>query len=86
MRNIYGITLEELETYFIEHNIKKFKATQVFEWLYKKRVSSFDEMTNVGKDIISQLKQDFNIMKLKIVTKREDIDVVKYLFELSDHN
>ena len=36
MKNIYGITLEELENYFIEKNDKKFKATQVFDWVYKK--------------------------------------------------
>ena len=41
MKNIYGITFEELENYFIEKNDKKFKATQVFDWVYKKRISSF---------------------------------------------
>ena len=44
MKNIYGITFEELENYFIERNDKKFKATQVFDWVYKKRIDSFDEM------------------------------------------
>ena len=46
MKNIYGITLEELENYFIEKNDKKFKATQVFDWVYKKRINSFDERYN----------------------------------------
>ncbi len=84
--NIYDKTLEELETYFINNNEKKFKAKQVFDWLYKKRVTSFDEMSNIKKDIIDKLKNDFNFNSLKILTKQEDKDVVKYLFELSDGN
>ena len=52
MRNIYGISLEELEQYFVELGYQKFKATQVFEWLYKKRVSSFEEMSNIKKEQI----------------------------------
>ena len=43
MQNIYGITLEELENYFLYKNDKKFKATQIFNWVYKKRVDNFDE-------------------------------------------
>ena len=43
--NIYNYTIKQLEEYFLNKNEKKFKATQVFEWLYQKRVTSFDEMT-----------------------------------------
>ena len=82
--NIYGYTLEQLEEYFLGIGEKKFKAIQVYDWLYKKRVSSFDEMTNVKKDIIEKLKNDFTMDDLKIVKKLSDIDVDKYLFELSD--
>ena len=49
MKNIYGITLEKLEKYFEQIGEKKFKATQVFEWLYKKKATSFDEMANIKK-------------------------------------
>ena len=41
MKNIYGVKREDLEKYFIDNNEKKFKALQVYEWLYDKRVSSF---------------------------------------------
>ena len=41
MKNIYGITLNDLEEYFVNLGYQKFKAIQVFEWLYKKRVQSF---------------------------------------------
>ncbi len=86
MQNIYGITLEKLEKYFIDKNDKKFKATQVFEWVYKKRVNSFDDMKNVSKETINELKEDFYFEKLEIVKKLEDVDVIKYLFKLKDGN
>lgn len=82
--NIYGITFEELENYFIERNDKKFKATQVFDWVYRKRIKNFDEMRNVSKETINTMKQDFYFDRLEIIAKKEDIDVAKYLFKLAD--
>ena len=64
--NIYGKTLNELEDYFLGIGEKKFKAIQVYDWLYKKRVHSFDEMTNVKKSVTEKLKEDFNMNKLNI--------------------
>ena len=48
--NIYGISREKLENYFLSINEKKFKAIQVYEWIYDKRVTSFFDMTNLKKD------------------------------------
>ena len=50
--NIYDLTLNELEEYFLSIGEKKYRATQVFDWLYEKRVSSFSDMFNLSKDII----------------------------------
>ena len=86
MYSIYSLTKTKLENFFIENNEKKFKATQVFEWLYKKRVTSFEEMSNVGKNTIELLTKNYKLDKLKIVTSQSDIDVDKYLFELYDQN
>ena len=52
--------------------------------LYKKKVENFDEMTNIKKDVIEKLKEDFKINKPKIITKQTGRDVYKYLFELED--
>ena len=82
--DIYGKTIEELEEYFINIGEKKFKAIQVYDWLYKKRVSSFDEMTNIKKDIILKLKKDFTFYKPTIINKQRGKNVYKYLFELKD--
>ena len=84
--NIYGLTKEELENIFESIGEKKYKATQIYEWLYKKRVSTFDEMTNIKKEVIDYLKQNYNLNKLKILKKQIGNDVVKYLFELEDNN
>ena len=86
MYSIYDFSKEKLENFFLENNEKKFKATQIYEWLYKKRVNSFDEMTNVSKNTISLLKEKFSIQKLKLITSQSDIDVDKYLFGLDDGN
>lgn len=86
MENIYNHTLQDFEDYFQKINQKKFKAIQLFDWLYKKRVTCFEEMTNIKKDVIEKLKQDFTFSTLKEITKQTDVDVVKYLFELSDGN
>ena len=86
MKSIYSQTRKQLEDYFISNNDKKFRATQIYEWLYRKDITSFDEITNVNKDSIEMLKKDFEINSLKLITKQEDKDVKKYLFELSDNH
>lgn len=86
MKNIYGIKIDDLKQYFLNINEKEYKATQVFQWLYQKRIKSFDEITNIKKSVIDRLKQDFEIETLKIVAKQEDKGVKKYLFELKDKN
>ena len=82
--NIYGLTLEEIEELFLSFGSKKFHALQLFSWLYEKRVESFNEMTDIKKEIISKLKEIYSIDRLKIVDVQEDSDVCKYLFELYD--
>lgn len=86
MENIYGLTQQNLEKYFVDNGEKKFKAIQVYEWLYKKRIKEFSEMRNVSKITIENLSRAFSIKKLEIIDKREDVDVVKYLFRLEDNN
>ena len=86
MKSIYSITKKDLENYFTSHNDKKYRATQIYEWLYRKKVKSFDDMTNINKSTIELLKKDFYFNNLEIVRKQEDELVKKYLFKLSDGN
>ena len=82
--NIYNLTLEDLENYFLSIGEKKFHAKQLFSWIYQKKVMSLDEITDIKKDVLDKLKNDYPLNRLKIVSKEDDVDVSKYLFELSD--
>ena len=82
--NIYNLTLNDLEEYFLSINEKKFKGSQVFDWLYRKKVSSFDEMSNLKKEIIDVLKSTFTMKTVSITKVERDTDVNKYLFRLKD--
>lgn len=86
MESIYNITLENLEKIVLENGYKKFNASQIYDWLYKKRVNSFDEMLNIKKELIEFLKQNYTFSTIKLIDKQKDIDVCKYLFELNDTN
>lgn len=85
MKNIYGLTIDEIEDYFIKMGSKKFHALQLFSWLYEKRIESFTDITNIKKELIDSINKDFSISRLKIVDVQEDVDVCKYLFELYDN-
>ena len=84
MKNIYGLTKEELEEYFLSIGSKKFHANQLFSWLYEKRITDYSEVTDIKKEVLDKLKDNYSIDRLKIVDIQEDVDVSKYLFELSD--
>ena len=84
MKNVYGLTIEEMEEYFLSIGSKKFHAGQLFSWLYEKRIESYEEVTNIKKEVLEVVSHDYSIARLKIVDVQEDVDVCKYLFELSD--
>ena len=84
MNSIYSYTRDDFINYFININEKKFKADQLFDWLYKKRVVNFDLMNNLNKNVISKLKNDFIINNILILKKDIGKDVCKYLFKLHD--
>ena len=86
MKNIFSITKTELENYFINIGDKKFRASQIYEFLYKKRIYDVNNMNNIGKNIKENLLNNFDFSFIKIKLKQEDTDVKKYLFELSDGN
>ena len=86
MRNLLDMTIENLEEYFLSIGEKKFKASQVFEWLYKHKEYNIDNYSNIKKEIRDRLKEDFNTNFIKIKKKEEGTEVKKYLFELLDGN
>ena len=86
MKNIYDLTLKELEDYFVSIKEKPFRSIQIYEGLYKKRFTTFDEMTNISKELRERLKNNFSLYKIKLLIKQKGKDVNKYLFELEDGN
>ena len=86
-QSIFGLTKEQLIEWFIDHDERKFRATQVWEWLYIKRVTAFSDMTNISNELIELLEQNFVINPLRQIIVQEAKDgTVKYLFELPDKN
>ena len=84
MNSVYSYTKEELNKYFSSIGDKPFKADQLYDWLYKKRVTDFKLMNNLNKKVIAKLEEDMLIDNIKILKKDSGKDVCKYLFELFD--
>jgi len=84
MKNIFGYTRGMLEDYFLELGEKKFKAQQVFEWLYLKKVYDIKGFTNIKKESLEKLLKDFDTTFIKITKVLEGKDVKKFLFTLID--
>ena len=86
MKNIYNYKLSDLEEYFLSIGEKKFKARQIYDWLYVKKVNSFFDMTNIKKDMQEKLNNEFSLSFIKIKDKQTSELTNKYLFELLDGN
>ncbi len=84
--DIVSLSFNELSAAFKDMGLPKFRATQVYDWLHKKGAVSFDEMTNISKDLIKKLNDNFVIFSCSIEKKlvsRYD-NTVKYLYSLPD--
>ena len=87
MRNIKDYNLDELKEEFLKLGEKQYRAEQVFKWIYVDEVTSFDEMTNLSKDLREKLKLEFELNNFKILQKQESTDgTKKYLFDILDDN
>lgn len=85
MKSIYDYSYDELQDLMIYHGLKKFRAKQIFEWLYRKRVKSFEEMSNINKELRALLIENYSLSPLTLVKKQVAKDgTTKYLFALED--
>ena len=84
--NFYDFTQEELESYLIENGFKKYNATQIIEWVYEKKITDFNLMTNLSKKLISFCNENIKFEELSVVKVEKSNLANKYLLELSDHN
>jgi len=86
MESIYKVTIDELEKFLVDNNEKKYRALQIIDWLYVKRVDTFSKMSNLSRELIDKLENNFSFDNIEIIKNEEDKDVSKFLFRLSDGN
>ena len=85
--NFFEYSLVEFENVLIDNGFKKFNAKQIFDWIYHKFVIDFDKMTNISKQLVIWLKNNFYIPLLKEKIRLTSKDgTIKFLFELEDGN
>ncbi|WP_338781886.1 23S rRNA (adenine(2503)-C(2))-methyltransferase RlmN [Metabacillus sp. FJAT-52054] len=83
--SIYSLELHEIKTWLEENGEKAFRAQQIFDWLFIKRVTSFEEMSNLSKELRQKLEQQFTLTTLKTLIQQTSGDgTMKFLFELHD--
>lgn len=87
MTNLFSYSLSKLEDLMLFIGQKKYRATQIFKWIYEKRVTNFDEMSDVSLSFREFLKDNYTLDKPKIFKKQVSNDgTIKLLLELKDGN
>lgn len=84
-RNLKSLTLSELDQIFKSWGVEGYRLQQVFQWIFQKDISDFDEMTNLSKELRAKLKEHFSLDRLTPETVQVSEDGTrKFLFRLSD--
>ena len=87
MKNIKEYNLDELKEELEQLGEKKYRAEQIFKWIYVDKVKSFDEMTNLPLELREKLKIEYTMCNFNILKKQESADgTKKYLFDVLDGN
>jgi 23S rRNA (adenine2503-C2)-methyltransferase len=87
MQNIKELELEAIEEFLQKNNEKKFRAKQIYQWLWQKNVSSFDQMSNIPAQLRQKLAENFELKNIKITysQKSQTDNSIKYAFATSDN-
>ena len=85
MINLYGLEIKKLESLMLEEGQTKYRATQLYTWLYEKKAKSFDEMTDISLRFREVLKEKYCFKIPSIFVKQQSKDgTIKCLLELKD--
>ena len=85
--NLLGLSKNELKTILSENNLPKFRADQIWYWIYRSGTIDFDLMTNISKNLRVELSNKFYIWRPKISSvQKSDDGTIKWLLKLSDGN
>jgi len=83
--SVYSLQPKQLEEWLKENGEKPFRAAQIFDWLYNKRVKTFAEMSNLSKGLREKLEASFALTTLSTIVQQESKDgTIKFLFQLQD--
>lgn len=83
--SVYSLQPKQLEEWLKENDEKPFRAAQIYDWLYNKRVKTFAEMSNLSKGLREKLEASFSLTTLSTIIKQESKDgTIKFLFQLQD--
>src|SRR4030042_3115115 len=84
--NLKGLSRQELQDFVLSIGEKSFRAGQVWSWMYQKGAASFDEMTNISKDLRAEFKQLATISSLEEAGRRTSAvsQTVKFVWKLED--
>lgn len=87
MKNIKDYNIKELKKELENLGEKPYRAEQIYKWLYKENVQTFDDMTDLSLDLRKKLKEEYTLSNFEIIEKQISKDgTVKYLFDLLDGN
>ena len=85
--NLLGLSKPELVKILIKHNLPKFRASQLWNWIYRSGVSNFNQMSNISKDLQRNLSEIFFISRPLITSSQiSDDGTIKWLLKLNDGN
>ena len=85
--NLLGLTKAEIKSLLNKINLPNFRASQIWNWIYRSGTVDFNEMTNISKDLRSLLSKNFNIWRPKISSTHQSQDgTIKWLLKLDDGN
>lgn len=88
MKDLLSIEYDELERIVVNLGDKKFRAKQLYDWLHKKQVTSYEDMLNIPKSLKDKLAKEYELKTVAIEQVQESrLDgTKKYLFRLTDDN
>ena len=73
-KDIRALTKEQLRNFFVSNGDKAFRGNQVYEWLWQKKAHSFEDMTNLSKEVRAMLEENFVINHIKVDTMQRSED------------
>src|SRR3989304_5489544 len=87
IQSITGMSLSELEALCSSIGVPSYRAKQILSWIYKKRVTAFDEMSNLPRNFHKQLEEKYQVFQTKVDSIVQITDSTeKFLIHLSDEN